>query len=66
MRRPLTVFEAVLPILTMLALFLGGSVLLGSSTELLVTILLLSAAVAGLVARRHGVGWDAIQAATAS
>ncbi len=62
--RTLSVFAAALPILTMLGLFLGGLLFLGSSPELLVAILLLAAGVAGAVARRQGVGWDAIQAAT--
>jgi NhaC family Na+:H+ antiporter len=48
----------------MLILFLGSVVFLETSAELLVVILLLSAGVAGAVARRHGVGWDRIQAAT--
>jgi NhaC family Na+:H+ antiporter len=56
--------EALLPLFTMLVLFLGSAVFLETSAELLVVILLLSAGVAGAVARRHGVGWDAIQAAT--
>ncbi|UCC24871.1 MAG: Na+/H+ antiporter NhaC [Gemmatimonadales bacterium] len=59
-----TLPEALLPLLTMLILFLGSVVFLETSAELLVVILLLSAGVAGAVARRHGVGWDRIQAAT--
>lgn len=58
------VVEAVAPVLTMLGLFLTGSLFLESSSELLVVILLISAAVAGWVGRRHGVGWNEIQAAT--
>lgn len=61
---PLGLFAAVLPVLTMLALFLTGLVFFETSTELLVVILLVAAAVAGAVARRQGVGWDTIQATT--
>jgi NhaC family Na+:H+ antiporter len=58
------VLEAAAPILTMLGLFLLAVVFLETSSELLVAILLISATVAGWVGRRHGVGWDEIQAAT--
>ncbi len=64
-RRPVpTLFEAALPILTMLALFAAVALGPGFRGELLVVVLLGATAVAGLVARRYGVGWDAIQAAT--
>lgn len=62
--REMTLLEAVLPVLTMLGLFLGGLLFFETSTELLVVILLTAAAVAGGVAKRRGVGWDAVQAAT--
>ncbi len=61
---PLSVAEALAPILTMLGLFLLGSVTIGLSGELLVAVLLASAAVAGLVAARHGHGWEDVQRAT--
>jgi len=61
---PLSVGEALAPILTMLGLFLLGSFTIGLSAELLVAVLLVSAAVAGLVAARHGHGWEDIQRAT--
>lgn len=57
----LSVFEATLPILTMLVLFVLGTVFLGGGQELLIGVLLCAAAVAGLVAVRHGHGWDDIQ-----
>jgi NhaC family Na+:H+ antiporter len=56
--------EAVAPILTMLGLFLLGTFTIGLSGELLVAVLLASAAVAGLVAARHGHGWEDVQRAT--
>lgn len=58
------VFEAALPIATMLGLFGAALVFLETSTEMLVAILLLSAGVAGWIARRHGAGWEEIQTAT--
>ena len=60
----LSVGEALAPILTMLGLFLLGSFTIGLSGELLVAVLLTSAAVAGLVAARHGHGWEDVQRAT--
>jgi len=61
---PLSVVEALAPILTMLGLFLLGTITVGLSGELLVAILLASAAVAGLIAARHGQGWEDVQRAT--
>ena len=61
---PLSVGEALTPITTMLGLFLLGSFTIGLSGELLVAVLLASAAVAGLVAARHGHGWEEVQRAT--
>lgn len=58
-----TVLEAFLPIAAMLLLFAATALFLEFGTELLVVILLCAATVAGLVARRYGHGWDAIQAA---
>jgi Na+:H+ antiporter, NhaC family len=62
--RALTLFEALLPVGVMVALFLAGTFLLEPAGELLVAALLGSAAVAGWVASRHGAGWDAVQRAT--
>lgn len=56
--------EAVLPIAVMLALFVTGSLWLGMTGELLIAVLLASAAAAGWVATRHGAGWDEIQRST--
>ncbi|MEJ2679747.1 MAG: Na+/H+ antiporter NhaC, partial [Gemmatimonadota bacterium] len=62
--RPLTLLEALLPIATMLVLFLAGALFLGLSAELLVAVLLGAAVVAGVVAARHGAGWNDIQRST--
>jgi len=61
---PLTLWEAAAPIVAMLALFLAGALTMGTGSELLVVVLLAAAAVAGLVAARHGHGWDDVQRAT--
>ena len=61
---PLTIGEAAAPIVAMLALFLAGALTMGTGSELLVVVLLAAAAVAGLVAARHGHGWDEVQRAT--
>lgn len=58
-----TLVEALLPLLAMLVLFAAAALLLEFSTELLVVVLLGAATVAGLVARRKGHDWDAIQSA---
>lgn len=63
-RRPLTLVEAILPIVTMLVLFVSGALLLGSSQELLIAVLLASAAAAGAVAVRRGHSWADIQTST--
>lgn len=60
----LTLTGALLPVLVMVALFALGASAYGSSQDLLVAVLLVSAAVAGAIAVRHGASWDDIQAAT--
>lgn len=62
--RALTLFEAILPILTMVGLFATGAAFLDFNAELLVIVLLGSAAVAGVIAVRHGKTWDDIQRST--
>ena len=62
--KPLTLFEALLPIAAMLVLFVTGAAFLDVSPELLIAVLLGSATVAGLVAARHGVTWDEVQRST--
>ena len=61
---PLTLQLALLPVLAMLVLFVAGAAFLGMSAELLVAVLLGSAAVAGVVAARQGHGWDDVQRST--
>lgn len=63
-RAPLSVGEALLPIVTMFGLFAAGAVLLEPSGELLILVLLGSATVAGVIALRHGADWDDIQRST--
>lgn len=62
--KPLTLGEAVLPILVMVILFGAGVAAYGVSTELLIVIMLTSAAVAGVIAVRRGHTWDQIQRST--
>lgn len=64
MRKSISLFEAALPLLTMLVCLVGGGFLFPIGTELLVFVMLIAAAVAGLIAWRHGHGWEAIQAST--
>ncbi|HEX7049061.1 MAG TPA: Na+/H+ antiporter NhaC [Longimicrobiales bacterium] len=61
---PLTLVEAILPIATMVVLFGAGAAFMGASAELLIVVLLGSAATAGFVAARHGCTWDDIQRST--
>ncbi len=63
-RRPLTLAAAVLPLATMLVLFVAGSFFLDVGSELLVLVLLASAAVASAVAVGAGCTWDDVQRAT--
>lgn len=63
-RPPLSLAAALLPIGCMFGLIVGGAVLGALGTEVLIVILLLTALVAGLVARRQGCGWDDIQRST--
>ena len=61
---PLTLGAALLPILFMFSLILLAGAAGALGTEVLIVILLLTALVAGLVARHRGHGWDEIQAST--
>jgi len=58
---PLSVGVALLPVLTMLVLFIAGVSFLELTPELLIIVLMASAAVAGIIAVRHGATWDDIQ-----
>ena len=64
MHKPISLFEAALPLLTMLVLLVGGTVFLPMGTELLVFVMFVSAAVAGGIAARRGHGWEDIQQST--
>lgn len=61
---PLTLAAALLPIGFMFALIVAAGALGALGTEILIIILLLTATVAGLVARRQGFGWADIQRST--
>jgi NhaC family Na+:H+ antiporter len=63
-RKSITLFEAALPLLTMLVSLVGGGLFFPMGTELLVFVMYIAAAVAGLVAARYGHGWDEIQRST--
>ena len=56
--------EALLPLGLMLALLAAGAAAGRLDTEYLVVVLLAAAAAAGMVAARHGHGWEAIQRST--
>jgi len=62
-RRELSLGAAILPVLVMFGLFITGAISLGIAPELLVAVLLCSAAVAGVIAVRHGHTWEEIQRA---
>ncbi|MAV53095.1 MAG: Na+/H+ antiporter NhaC [Gammaproteobacteria bacterium] len=64
MHKTISLFEAALPLLTMLACLVLSSVFFPIGTELLVFVMFIAAAVAGLIAARHGHDWDAIQRST--
>lgn len=63
-RKPISLFEAALPLLTMLVCLVAGGLLFPMGTELLVFVMFVAAAVAGVIAARHGHGWDDIQQST--
>lgn len=64
MPKTISLFEAALPLLTMLACLVLGGFFFPIGTELLVFVMFIAAAVAGLIAARHGHDWDAIQRST--
>jgi NhaC family Na+:H+ antiporter len=59
--RTLSLFEAFLPLITLAGLLIACAVFLEVNAQLLVIVLLASAAVAGIVAVRNGGTWDDIQ-----
>lgn len=62
--RPLNLFEAMLPLLTLAGLLIASAVFLEVNQQILVMVLLASGAVAGVIAVRHGGTWDDIQRIT--
>ena len=64
MRKPISLFEAALPLLSMLLCLVLGGFFIPMGTELLVLVMLIAATVAGVIAARHGHDWDAIQRTT--
>lgn len=64
MTRDINLFEAILPLATMVVCLVGGAFVFPMGTELLIIVMLISAAVAGTIAVRHGHGWEAIQVST--
>lgn len=63
-RPPLSLGAALLPIGVMFALIVVAAILGALGTEVLIVILLLTAVVAGLVARRQGCDWEEMQRST--
>ena len=61
MDKPISLIEAVLPLFTMLVLLVIGGTFLPIGTELLVFIMGIAAAVASVIAVRHGHDWEEIQ-----
>ena len=64
MRKDISLFEAALPLVTMLVCLVGGGMFLPIGTEMLVFVMLIAAAVAGLIAIRQGQCWEDIQRST--
>jgi len=62
--KPLTLTEALLPLFTLVGLLVACATLLELSGEMLVLIILAAAAVAAIIAKRHGVAWDEVQRGT--
>ncbi len=60
----ITLLEALLPLITLAALLIACATFLELNGELLVLVILASAAVAGWIAKHHGATWDDIQRVT--
>ena len=61
---PPTLIEALLPLITLGGLLILCAVFLELNAQLLVLVIVASAAVAGVIALRHGATWDDIQRVT--
>lgn len=57
----ITVWEAVLPLFTMVAAIIVGSFYFPIGGELLILVMLFSASIAGIIALKYGYGWNDIQ-----
>jgi Na+:H+ antiporter, NhaC family len=62
--RQLSLFEAILPLVTLAGLLVACAAFLELNAQMLVLVILASAAVGGFVASRHGATWDDIQRIT--
>jgi NhaC family Na+:H+ antiporter len=63
-KQPVNLIEALLPLFTLGGLLVLCAVFLELNGQLLVLVILASAAVAGIIALRHGATWDDIQRVT--
>lgn len=63
-QKPLSLFEATLPLLTLAGLLVVAAIFLEVNQQILVMVLLASGGVAGVIAIRHGGTWDDIQRVT--
>ena len=63
-KQPLSLIEALVPLITLAGLIIATAVFLELNGQLLVIVILASAAVAGIVAVRHGSTWEDIQRVT--
>lgn len=61
MARPISLAESIAPLATMLVCFIVGGRLFSAAGGLLVAVMLIAAAVAGVIAWRHGHGWEEMQ-----
>ena len=64
MRKSISLIEAALPLIAMLVCLVVGAFFMPIGTELLVSVMLVAAAVSGLIAIRHGHSWEDIQRST--
>ena len=63
-KKPISLFEAVLPLIVMFICLLVGAFSIGMGTELLVIVMLTAAAVAGFIAKTKGASWNDVQHST--
>jgi NhaC family Na+:H+ antiporter len=63
-KRSVNLFEAILPLMTMLVCFVAATFVFPMSAALLIVIMLIAATVAALIAIRQGHDWEEIQRAT--